>query len=236
MLQAPWDDRLWSLLSTTPEEVNSAVINENLANRKKFRLDQERIVPADDPALLFPPAGEWSGEYQNMPCVANQEHEVKCKITFRADGAVVGLLTCKDGDFNIRGSYNLSTGIVAWSQFPVDPRPNAKATEFYGDVYNLASGPSRITGTFLTQNGKYCALNLINPLAGEVKEALPALLTGSKKASRTATPVKQEKSGLSAPDLPTLLAGKLQPITDGKPVVYKGMKFVSSYEGGLLVG
>lgn len=252
MLQAPWDDRLWSLLSTAPEEITPAIINENCAKRKKFRLDQEnQSLGGNDPLLPIPPSGEWSGEYQDMPCVANQEQEVKCQITFKVDGEVDGCLSCKEGDFKIKGVYNSSNGIVAWAQVPVNPRPNAKATEFYGDVYNLASGPSRITGTFLTSNGRYCMLNLVNPLASqnlpnakatEAIEILPNLLTTTTMLGRdeVTRPVKQHVESEhhhptvadDAVDLPTLLAGKVQPIF-GEPVVYKGVKFGS--QRGLLL-
>jgi len=248
MLQAPWDNRLWSLLSTAPEKVTSDIIKQNLADRKRFRVGQERIVPSEDPLQLVPPSGEWSGEFQDMPCVANQEHEVKYKVTFKADGAVEGSYSCEDGDFKIKGAYNFSTGIVAWSQFPVNPRPNTTATEFYGDIYNLASGPSRITGTFLTSSGRYCVMNLVNPLAGNVKEVLPAPLTGSTKPGRqraASLAEKQEESdrGHYAPDaLPTLLggqafsgfSGKIQPVLGGQAIVYKGTKFLSN--GGMIVG
>merc|ERR1712224_480097 len=156
-----------------------------------------------------------------MPCVANEEHEVQCKITFKADGAVEGCLSCKtDGDFQIQGVYDLSTGIVAWSQVPVNPRPGAKATEFYGDVYNLSSGPSRITGTFLTSNGRYCVLNLVNPLGGVSPALLPKSVDKRRRHSLASAATKPEEPGRrhSAPDaLPTLLGvGSLQPITDGK--------------------
>jgi hypothetical protein len=130
MLQAPWDDRLWSLLSTTPDQVNPQIIKENLANRKSFRLKQERAIPDENPLLVLPPSGEWSGAYQDMPCVANEEHEVKYKITFKANGFVEGSGSSSEGDFHINGVYDRCTGIVAWSQFPSNPRPNAKATEF----------------------------------------------------------------------------------------------------------
>merc|ERR1712224_722598 len=170
-----------------------------------------------------------------MPCVANEEHEVQCKITFKADGAVEGCLSCKtDGDFQIKGAYNFSTGIVAWGQFPINPRPNAKATEFYGDIYNLSSGPSRIAGTFLTSNGQYCVLNLVNPLASEVKATLPTLLKGSMTPARDGAVSPATKQGESSEDsLPTLLRGSIQPVYGGKVIYYKGKKFVSN--GGILV-
>jgi len=248
MLQAPWDNRLWSLLSSAPKEVTSNVINENLTNRKQFRVKQEKTAPNEDPLLLVPPSGDWSGKYQDMPCVADQEHEVKYNITFKDDGAIEGSLSCDDGDFKIKGAYNFSTGIVAWGQFPINPRPNAKATEFYGDIYNLTSGPSRITGTFLTSSGRYCVLNLVNPLAGNVKEVLPTLLAGRTKPRRQSTASLAEKQEESDHDhyasdaLPTLLggqafsgfSGKVQPVLGGQTIVYKGTKFVSS--GGMIIG
>lgn len=262
MIQAPWDDHLWALLSSAPEEVTPAIMKEtckeNLANRKRFRIQQERTRPTDDPLLLVPPSGQWSGEYQDMPCVANQEHEVTCKITFKADGAVEGCLSCKDdGECKIQGMYDRSTGIVVWSQCPSNPRPGAKATEFYGDVYNLSSGPARVTGTFLTSSGRYCVLNLVNPSGGvsptmikdSVKGVSPTLIKDSVKGSekpsasknRATSPavisiakLARESKNTSPDALPTLLGGNLQPITDGQPIYYKGKKIVSN--GGLLLG
>merc|ERR1712224_294296 len=152
--------------------------------------------------LPDPPSGEWSGEYQDMPCVANEEHAVKYKLTFKANGAVLGTGSSAEGEFSISGIYNLYTGIVAWSQFPLKPRPNAKATEFYGDVSIFASGPAKITGTFLTPNGRYCIVNLVQPTTSECNGKI------------------KEESGLpqSSPTaLPTLLTGSMTPIRDGKP-------------------
>merc|ERR1712224_1108527 len=212
---------------------------------KRFRLQQERIVPDDNASLLVPPSGEWSGEYQDMPCVANQEHEVTCKITFKADGAVEGCLICKDdGECKIQGMYDRSTGIVVWSQYPSNPRPGAKATEFYGDVYNLSSGPARVTGTFLTSNGRYCALNLVNPSGGVSPTMIKDSVNESEKPSasknRATSPavisiakLARESKNTSPDALPTLLGGNLQPITDGQPIYYKGKKIISN--GGILL-
>jgi len=255
MLQAPWDADLWSLLSNAPEEITPAIINENLFNRKRFRMRTSRVVPADDPEHLVPPSGEWSGQYQDMPCVANQEHEVTYKITFKANGEVKGCLSCKDGDFQIQGVYDMSTGIVAWSQVPVNPR--AKATEFYGDVYNLSSGPSRITGTFLTSTGRYCMLNLSDPSPGVLSTELQESVQPEIKRERAASlatdslDTKPEEFGRrhSAPDaLPTLLTASLQPKTEeksiglqpiltAKPFFYKGQKIMSNVgsNGGLFL-
>jgi len=228
MLRSPWDDRLWSSLSATPYRVvDSHVINQNLTDRKSFRLKLEGSGKGDDPLLLAPPSGEWSGEYQDMPCVANEEHSVKYSITFRADGAILGSGSCKEGEFKIKGVFSLSTGIVAWCQFPYQPRPNAKSTEFYGDISNFASGPARITGTFLTCTGRYCTVNLVHPKVSESKEdavsptiSLPPALPTLQKGSMT--PKREWNASSTA--LPTLLSGSMTPIKDGKPAFFFRLK------------
>jgi len=204
MLQAPWDERLWSVLSTTPDEVDSKIINDNLTNRKNFRLKQARETPDEGPLSLVPPSGEWSGSYQDMPwCV---DHEVTYKITFRSDGAVEGSGSSKEGEFNVKGVYNRCTGIVTWGQVPANPRPNAKATEFYGDVSSFVTGPAKITGTFVTSNGRYCIVNLVGPgaTASESKE----VAAGPSKACKTVDLSHSATTHLSATALPTLLTSE----------------------------
>jgi len=232
MLQAPWDDRLWSVLSSTPEKVNSQTIDENLFLRRNFRLRGERSRPDEEPLMPVPPSGEWSGEFQDMPCIANEEHAVQYELTFKANGAIQGTCVSAEGDFNINGVYNLRTGIVAWTQFPCNPRPNAKGAEFYGDVSFVAHGPARITGTFLTPTGRYCIVNLTHPSAsagkvhfevdvspGNLREepprrsSLPEVDFNPYKLPAREEPARRS----SLPALPTLLTGGFRPVTAEKP-------------------
>lgn len=206
MLQAPWDERLLSALSTEPDKVDSQIINENLNNRKSFRLKLARETPNEGPLSLVPPSGEWLGSYQDMPCIANEDHEITYKITFRADGAVEGSGSSKDGEFNVKGVYNRCTGIVAWGQVPVNPRPNARATEFYGDVSSFATGPAKITGTFLSSTGHYCVVNLVGSGA-TISESNAVTASCSKLRDPLGPSATPTPRGVDAADLPTILTG-----------------------------
>jgi len=195
MLRAPFDDRLWSLLSTQPAKVNKKfieIINENLTHRRSRRLQPcGRSGTDENPQLCVPPLGNWSGDYQDLPSVANMAYKVQYQIVFKSDGAVEGSGSSTEGNFTIKGVYNLRTGFVAWRQAsascPVWHNPCSKygamlESEFFGSVSNFAGpGPARLTGTFLTDLGRYCAVNLLCPRDNEAKTgevvALPTLLT-----------------------------------------------------------
>jgi len=208
-MQAPWDDRLWSLLSTEPDKITSQVIQENLKQRRSFRNKPEKSGADNNPLVQPPPSGEWRGEYQDMK--TNEQYEVKYKITFLEDGRVQGSAISTDGDqalqdFKINGMYSLCTGIVAWSQFQSQPRPNAQASEFYGDACMSSSGPARITGTFVTPDGRYCVVNLVHPTASKASE----VAVNPQKMPEELLPGRSAES--SSQHLPTLLAGSMTPI------------------------
>jgi hypothetical protein len=226
MIQAPWDDRLWSLLSTEPDKITSQVIQENLRKRKCFRNQPEKSGTDKDPLVLRPPSGEWRGEYQDMK--THEQYEVKYRITFLEDGRVQGSAISTDGDqalqdFKINGVHSLRTGIVAWSQFPSQPRPNAQASEFYGDAFMGASGPARITGTFVTPSGRYCVVNLAHPKTTKGKEVDKAQV-----AVTFNLPISEELPRHSSEELPTLLTVCRTPIKshiannlkDGRPAFF----------------
>jgi len=228
---APWDERLLSVLSTTPDKLDSQIVTANLNNRKSFRMKLARETPNEGPLSLVPPSGEWLGSYQDMPCIANEDHKITYKITFRADGAVEGSCSSKDGEFNVKGVYNRCTGIVAWGQIPANPRPNARATEFYGDVSSFTTGPAKITGTFLTSTGHYGVVNLVGSGAttyesNEVAACCSKLrdTSGPRHSSATPTP---------AAALPTILTGNVPPFRAGTPsedFFIKGtVRTISSY-------
>lgn len=229
MIQAPWDDRLWSMLSNEPNKLTSqdgrSLIQENLRKRKCFRNQPEKSGPDNDPLEIHPrpPSGEWHGEYQDMK--THERYEVKYKITFLEDGRIQGSAISTDADqalqdFKINGTHSLRTGIVAWSQMVSQPRPNAQATEFYGDAFMSPSGPARITGTFVTPSGRYCVVNLVDPTTAaknvEVdREVHRAQVTFNLSAEVEEVPrvVPLRRSSESSPeDLPTLLTGSRTPI------------------------
>jgi len=161
--------------------VSTQIINENLATRRSHRQAPcERSGSDENPELVdsVPPSGEWSGEYQDMPCVANQEYKVRYDIVFKTDGTVEGSGSSSEGKFMIKGIYNLCSGIVAWRSSTSGSRT---AAEFYGEVSKVR-GMTQITGTFLTSFGRYCIVSLRS--ACERGTALPTLLTGSTTPKR----------------------------------------------------
>lgn len=233
MIQAPWDDLLWSMLSNEPNKITSQdgkrLIQENLRKRKCFRNQPEKSGPDNDALVLRPPSGEWHGEYQDMK--THERYEVKYKITFLEDGRIQGSAISTDDDqalqdFKINGTHSLRTGIVAWSQMVSQPRPNAQASEFYGDAFMSPSGPARITGTFVTPNGRYCVVNLVDPTTAaknvEVdREVDRAQVTFNLSAEVEEVPRKVHFRAVAAAaiaarrsseDLPTLLTGSRTPI------------------------
>eukprot|EP00746_Dinoflagellata_sp_MGD_P163374 gnl/MRDRNA2_/MRDRNA2_91366_c0_seq1.p1 gnl/MRDRNA2_/MRDRNA2_91366_c0~~gnl/MRDRNA2_/MRDRNA2_91366_c0_seq1.p1 ORF type:complete len:233 (+),score=39.22 gnl/MRDRNA2_/MRDRNA2_91366_c0_seq1:82-780(+) len=232
MIQAPWDDRLWSLLSTEPDKITSQVIQENLRKRKCFRTGPDVSGPDK---VLRPPSGEWRGEYQDMR--TNERYEVKYRITFLEDGRVQGSAISTDDqqalqDFKINGIHSLRTGIVAWSQFPSQPRPNTQASEFYGDAFMCPSGPARITGTFVTPDGRYCVVNLVDPTAPKAKEVDRAQVAVTFNLPKMSDDLPLRRSSETSPDhLPTLLTGCRTPIKahiannlkEGRPAFFPKM-------------
>jgi hypothetical protein len=133
---------------------------------------------------------------------AGIEYKVQYNIVFKADGDIEGSGSSTEGVFTIKGVYNLETGTVAWRQSaascPVWHNPCTKygakvESEFFGEMSNLAvPGPVRITGTFLTDLGRYCAVNLQCPRASEaeITVGLPNLLTA--RVTRRWKPIKED--------------------------------------------
>lgn len=171
MSQTPWDSRLWNILSTKPHQRESGaatqIINENLAQRRSYRLQPyEKSGSNENPDVPVPSSSEWVGHYQDMPCVANTEIEVKYKIIFKPDGGIEGSGSSAEGNFTIKGICNLRTGVIAWrQQSPSSPScieyGSKIAAEFYGKLrYFKGLNPAQVTGTFLTNKGRYCEVNL----------------------------------------------------------------------------
>jgi len=145
--------------------------------------------------------------------IASRECEVQYHIVFKPDGTVEGSGSSAEGNFKIDGAYNLRKGIVAWRQTaascPVWFNPCSKygakiEAEFFGHMLNFSGpGPARIMGTFLTDLGRYCAVNVTCPGTNT---------TNTQSAAQEAFAEMEQ--------LPTLLTsrltGKWQPITKDK--------------------
>jgi len=180
--------------------VSKQIIDENLANRRSHRQQPfERVGTDENEALvdIMPPSGEWSGEYQDMPCVANKEFKVRCDIVFKSDGSVDGSGSSVEGNFMIKGIYNLYSGIVAWRQVissssSCTENGSRIAAEFYGELSRLQDA-TEITGTFLTNKGRYCVMKLSS--ASELQTAIA--------------------NARSIDLLPTPFKGSMTPVRDG---------------------
>jgi hypothetical protein len=170
----------------------------------------ERSGAAKNPEWRVPPVAPWSGSYRELPAAADVEYNVQYNIVFKADGVIEGSGSSQEGTFTIQGAYNSQTGAVAWRQTagacPVWYNPCAKygekvEAEFCGELSNFTDqGPVRITGTFLTDFGRYCAVNIVCPATvittTTAVEALPTLLTPNVKLTGRWMPItdKLEKS------------------------------------------
>jgi hypothetical protein len=217
---APWDDRLWSLLSSTTKKASKQsiqIINDNLVQRRRRRVHpSERSGTGDNPQLRFPQLGtvSLSGSYVEIPkSSASIECKVQYHIVFKVDGTVEGHGSSAEGNFKIDGAYNLREGTVAWRQTaascPVWFNPCSKygakvEAEFFGHMHNFSSpGLESITGTFLTDLGRYCAVSLTSPKTSKAE--------ASANATNAWSAARQEME-----QLPTLLTaritGKWQPI------------------------
>lgn len=174
MYRSPWDTNLWNQLAVpcaNPLKVDGQIVRENLANRKSHRLMPcEKSGSDENPDRPAPPSGDWTGDYQDAPCVANAEYKAQYKMVFKPDGAVEGSGSSKEGRFKIQGVYNLRSGILAWRQLsPPDAHQGCGtklAAEFFGSICSIA-GRKHITGTFLTNTGRYCVVKLVSPKDSE---------------------------------------------------------------------
>jgi len=229
MLRTPWEDRLLAVLPTDPSKADAdffKVVQEDLSYRRSQRLESLEVAGTDDDRRWsIPSASYWSGEYHDLPSAAT-EHNISYNIVFKGDGAVVGSGSSSEGSFSIRGVYNCRTGTVAWRQeaesCPVWHNPCTRygvrvESEFFGVVSNFeGNGPTRISGTFLTDLGRYCEVNLVCRGPSQTD-------TGIRTAKRRARGVESSKF---APDskeqeeetLPTLLTSSItgwwNPVTD----------------------
>lgn len=241
MLCTPWEDRLISVLTTEPHKKPKVskqfiqIVNENLCHRRSLRLKpSERSGIDQNPEWCVPQVGYWSGDYQDLPAVVDVEYKVQYNIIFKADGAVEGSGSSSEGSFNLHGVYNSRSGTVAWRQVsascPVWYNSCSKygdkvESEFFGTVsHSAGTGPCRITGTFLTDLGRYCSVSLVCHGNSELTTVLDITTripdkmkphphgTGSSVGKMNA-----QSNAEVEPPLPTLLAApRWTPIKDGK--------------------
>lgn len=219
-IRAPWDDRLWSVVSSECKEVThndlpsdqytnnrikdmdqfTQIVNDNLVHRRRQRQTPSARSGVDEnPQMLIPAHDTWSGCYVDIPMSnASLEYKVQYTVVFKADGIVEGSGSSAEGNFAINGVYNLQTGDVAWRQAsascPVWFNPCSKygartEAEFFGKVVNFAGpGPFQIAGTFLTDFGRYCALNLTCARGSEAETRTSVERAGSTLAREEALP------------------------------------------------
>lgn len=180
MFRAPWDTELWSHLcvpsanrTSNPIQVDGQIVRENLAKRKNHRLKPcERQGSHAHPYLPVPPSGEWTGDYEDVPSVPSLDHQqVQYNIVFKPDGSIEGFGCSNEGRFIIQGVYNLCKQRVAWRQLsPTDVHQGCGtelAAEFFGEISILESR-TQITGSFVTNHGRYCIVRVVAPRAPEI--------------------------------------------------------------------
>lgn len=175
MFRTPWDDALWTHLcapsanrTSNPIQVDGHLVRENVAKRKSHRLQPcERQGSHAHPYLFVPPSGEWTGDYEDVPSVASLSYQqVQYDIVFKPDGSIEGAGCSNEGRFIIQGVYNLCKQRVAWRQLsPPDAHQGCGtklAAEFFGEM-SIVGAQTQITGSFVTNHGRYCIVRLIAP-------------------------------------------------------------------------
>lgn len=222
------EDRLLSALSAQTRKVSRQfiqIVNENLVHRRKLRLQPcARSGSCSNPEWVVPPVGQWSGGYVDLPVSdssAHMEYEVQYNIVFKMDGTVEGFGRSTEGNFTIQGAYNSQTGTVMWRQVsascPVWHNPCTKygarvESEFCGRVSNF-TGPAspRIKGTFITELGRYCDVNLVCSGASEKGKGTVSA-KGVEANSSLLSPTTEVEALPSL--LTTHLTGRWMPLKD----------------------
>jgi len=154
--------------------------------------------------LVAPLSGEWTGackECRIQPWVEGQR--ITYCLSFKPCGTVEGTGKGPEGEFIVKGVYNMAKGTVAWRQKSAQASDNESklGAEFVGELI-LAQWPCQqgsIAGSLLTANGDYYSVNLRDPeiqphnaiaiakLAAKLNEPLPTLLTGAGGATPKGT-------------------------------------------------
>lgn len=185
-----------------PLTITPDVVTEFLAKRKKYRLESSsKSGSAENPNLVAPLSGEWTGRCKECRGSHNDGHEITYRLLFKPCGTIEGTGSSPEGKFKIKGVYNMLKGTVAWRQSSPHAASsseygNKMTAEFVGDLI-LAHFPSQqgaIVGTFLTTGGEFYNIELKDPEAvfqphQKTKPLpLPTLLTGGCTPKGAATP------------------------------------------------
>lgn len=167
-------------------------VNDFLTKRKNYRhalrAASTKSGSGANPDLVAPVSGEWTGTCKECRSNAFDGQEMMCSLSFKPCGTVEGTGSIPEGDFIIKGVYNIAKGIVAWRQSPLSTssceHESSLTAEFVGEL-TLAHGPRQqgsIVGSFLTASGNYYSVDLwdleIQPHNAKLPLPLPTLLTG----------------------------------------------------------
>jgi len=164
-------------------------VKDFLTKRKNYRrTPNSKSGSTANPSLQAPLSGKWRGackECRTQPWVDGQQ--AVYYLSFKPCGSVEGTGNGPEGDFVVKGVYNMAKGTVAWRQKSSQASENDSklSSEFVGELI-LAHGPSQrgsIVGSFLTADGDYYTVDLqdpgIQPHNARLPEPLPTLLTGA---------------------------------------------------------
>eukprot|EP00746_Dinoflagellata_sp_MGD_P072288 gnl/MRDRNA2_/MRDRNA2_29351_c1_seq2.p1 gnl/MRDRNA2_/MRDRNA2_29351_c1~~gnl/MRDRNA2_/MRDRNA2_29351_c1_seq2.p1 ORF type:complete len:258 (-),score=44.23 gnl/MRDRNA2_/MRDRNA2_29351_c1_seq2:219-878(-) len=191
----------------TPNVINDFLtpdaVKDFLTKRKNFRrAANSKSGSSANPDLVAPPSGEWLGACKECRACGDGQEITYC-LSFKPCGTVEGSGSIPEGDFIVKGVYNMAKGTVAWRQSPSSSsccEHESKLTaEFVGELTlplnpNWPSHQGGICGSFLTTSGDYYGVELdgaeIQSSCGNLPEPLPTLLTGGACTSKgAATPL-----------------------------------------------
>lgn len=153
-------------------------VKDFLSKRKNYR----RAANSKSGSCVAPPSGEWCGTCKECRSDDRDVQEITYCLSFNPCGTVEGTGSIPEGEFVVKGVYNMAKGIVAWRQIPsASPcEHESKLTaEFVGEIFG-GSHLGRIVGSVLTTSGEYYSVDLRVPQiqASDAKLPLPTLLTG----------------------------------------------------------
>jgi hypothetical protein len=160
-------------------------VKDFLSKRKNYRrAANSKSGASANPSLVAPASTVWQGTCKE--CRTYCDQDITYSLTFKPCGTVEGTGSIPEGDFIVRGVYNMAKGTVAWHQSPSSTSPcedeSRLTSEFVGEL-TLACWPFQqpsIVGSFLTASGNYYSVELRDPefkFQDDDKKHLPTLLT-----------------------------------------------------------
>eukprot|EP00746_Dinoflagellata_sp_MGD_P165936 gnl/MRDRNA2_/MRDRNA2_95503_c0_seq1.p1 gnl/MRDRNA2_/MRDRNA2_95503_c0~~gnl/MRDRNA2_/MRDRNA2_95503_c0_seq1.p1 ORF type:complete len:248 (+),score=30.02 gnl/MRDRNA2_/MRDRNA2_95503_c0_seq1:67-810(+) len=186
-------------LNLTPEAIDSFLIpetvNDFLSKRRTHRRAAHSKSGSAANADLMernccqaPLSGQWSGTCKECRSCTFHGQQITYCLSFKPCGAIEGTGSFSEGDFVIKGVYNMAKGIVSWCQTPLHSDNSCEheselTAEFVGELHlSLSIGKltkrASIVGSFLTTNGDYYSVALREPEIQPQNSQLPTLLTG----------------------------------------------------------